>query len=305
VSPSTLRTLQVTVVVAVLAAVGAALLVPMWLSMLRLHDREDSEIAATDYDDSAKSPLRCEPHSRPGPAGNSPDEETPKHVRYSVKTPANYDSTRAHPLIVVYAPHGVDRFLSELFVGLTRAATRAGFVIAYADSRPLDLETIDDLGVIPDRVAARWCIDERRIHLTGHSDGGTVATAIVLRANGRLAPAAIAPSAAGFRRDDLAAFACPAPVAVLVLHNRDDGHFPGYGEEAVEWWAACNACGSAPEGRADGCLAYPDCRPGGATLYCEGEGGHVAWPNRNQAILEFFRSASRSTGSTGSTESRR
>ena len=41
----------------------------------------------------------------------------------------------------------------------------------------MDLATIDDLSSIPDRIAARWCIDERRIHLTGHSDGGTVATA--------------------------------------------------------------------------------------------------------------------------------
>ena len=287
-SPAALRTLQITVAAAVLAAVGAALLVPMWLSMPRLHDREDSEIAVHDY--SASEAAACQLQSRPGPAGNTFAEETPKHVRYSVKTPANYDPARAHPLIVVYAPNGANRVLSERFVGLTRAATRAGFVIAYADSRPLDLATIDDLSSIPDRIAARWCIDERHIHLTGHSDGGTVAIATAVLQKAAHAPAAIAPSAAGFRKDDLAAYPCPPPVAVMVLHNRDDEHFPGYGREAAQWWAACNGCGSAPEPRADGCLAYPSCKPGGTTLYCEGEGGHVTWPNRNAALLEFFRS---------------
>jgi len=288
VSPAALRTLQVSVVVAVLAAIAAALVVPLWLSLPQLHDRADSEIAPYEYP--ASEPVVCPPQSRPGPAGDSPAEETPRHVRYSVKTPANYDATRAHPLIVVYAPHGANRFLSERFVGLTRAATRAGFVIAFADSRPLDLATIEDLGVIPDRIAARWCVDERRIHLTGHSDGGTVATAIALQQKRTRRPAAIAPSAAGFRKDDLGAFPCPPPLAVMVLHNRDDEHFPDYGAQAAQWWAACNGCASPPQRREDGCLGYPACRAGGATLYCEGEGGHAAWPNHNEAMLDFFRS---------------
>ena len=281
------RVLQIGVGVVALAAVGAALVFPLWRGMPKLHPHEDTEIAAHEYGAAAAA---CEPRSRTGPGGLSSEEETAKHVRYLVKTPSNYDATRAHPLIVVYAPHGVNRFLSERYVGLTRAATRAGFVIAYADSRPLDLPTIADLATIPGAVAARWCIDEKRIFFTGHSDGGTVATAVAVMRNSAHPPAAIAPSAAGFRREDLAQFACPPPLAVMVLHNQGDELFPGYGREAAGWWAACNACSAAAQPRANGCLEYPGCRDGATTLYCEGDGRHVVWPDRNEAMIEFFES---------------
>jgi polyhydroxybutyrate depolymerase len=128
------------------------------------------------------------------------------------------------------------------------------------------------------------------VFLTGHSDGGTVATAVTVLGKATR-PAAIAPSAAGFRGPDLATYACPPPVAVMVQHGRHDDLFPGFGGEAAAWWAACNGCRAEPERRADGCLAYPGCRAGGATLYCEHEGRHVDWPRRNERILEFFESA--------------
>src|ERR1041384_1394763 len=124
---------QIGIGVVVLAVVGAALVYVLWRGMPRLHPVQDSEIAAHDYGAEATA---CEPQARAGPAGVSKAEETPRHVRYLVKTPSNYDATRAHPLIVVYAPHGANRLLSERYVGLTREATRAGFVVAYADNHP-------------------------------------------------------------------------------------------------------------------------------------------------------------------------
>src|SRR5262249_31002865 len=157
--------------------------------------KEDTRSEAYAY--RPDEPVACDSGARLGPAGESASEETPAGTRFAVKTPTNYDPTQAHPLIVVFAPHGVNRFLSERFVGLTRAATGRGFLIAFADSRPLDAKTLADLARIPALVAGRWCVDEHRVFFTGHSDGGTVATAVtVLRQS--IAPAAIAPSAAGF-----------------------------------------------------------------------------------------------------------
>ncbi len=209
-----------------------------------------------------------------------------------VKTPANYDPTRAHPLIVVYAPRFVSRTLSERFVGLTHDATAEGFLIAYADSRTLSPPAIDDLGTVPERIALRWCVDERRVFFTGHSDGGTVSTALAVLGKAPLAPAAIAPSAAGFRREDLEGYACPPPLSVMVLHNRDDGLFPGYGAGAASWWVKCNGCEvERPEKREDGCVSYPACASGVTTLDCESEGSHLDWPARNRALLDFFLSA--------------
>jgi polyhydroxybutyrate depolymerase len=277
----------------VLAAVvlaAAALLFSLWREAPRLFGPEELELGVYGY--SASNRVACARDSRPGPAGISPSEETDAGFRYTVKTPANYDAIRAHPLIVVYAPRGVNRTLSERFVGLTRRSTTTGFVIAYADSHQLTLRVIAELAEIPERIAERWCIDERRIHLTGHSDGGTVATAAALLGKMRLRPASIAPSAAGFRREDLSVYLCPPPTSVMVMQNRSDTLFPGYGRGAAEWWAACNGCDSSkPEVRQDGCIVYPRCKDGVATLFCEGEGAHRDWPRRNQAMLELFRSS--------------
>jgi polyhydroxybutyrate depolymerase len=285
---SSLRARKLALSVAAVAIVLVALAVPLWRASPALYGTEETRIEPHAY--TADEPVACVAGARPGPSGESASEETPAGTRYLVKTPANYDATRAHPLIVVFAPHGVSRLLSERFVGLTRAATRAGFVIVYADSRPLGTKVLEDFGRIPALVASRWCIDERRVFFTGHSDGGTAAAALaVLRQS--IPAAAIAPSAGGFRGADLAAYACPPPVAVMVQHSANDELFPGFGREAADWWAACNGCRGRPEPRSDGCLAYPSCSSGGLTLYCESAGRHIDWPRNNEHVLEFFESA--------------
>lgn len=213
-------------------------------------------------------------------------------VGVTVRTPRNYDPRYRHSLLVVYAPAGVGRFLSERLTHLTFAATQAGFIVAYADHATMASPVIEDLGGVPDVVARHWCIDPARVFLTGHSDGGTVATALVVASARPHQIAGIAPSAAGFAAADLAQYACPTPLPVLVMHGAADRHFPGFGRQAVEWWARCNRCdATSPERRADGCVAWRGCAPGGRTIYCESSGGHAAWPNRNATLLEFFTNA--------------
>ena len=117
----------------------------------------------------------CQPGAKPGEAGSSDDEKTDDGIHFSVRTPSNYKDTIAHPLLMVYAPAGRDREEAEEHVYLTSEATAAGFVIAYADHRPLSPESVVQLAEIPKLIQEKWCIDKKRIFLTGHSDGGTVA----------------------------------------------------------------------------------------------------------------------------------
>jgi len=217
---------------------------------------------------------------------------TAGRVGITVRTPRNYDPQYRHPLLVVYAPAGVDRFVSERLTRLTFAGTRAGFIVAYADHATMVLPAIEDLGQVPDVIARHWCIDPARVFLTGHSDGGTVATALVVASTRSHQIAGIAPNAAGFTAADFAKYECPPPVAVLVMHSAADRHFPGFGRQAVEWWARCNRCDMrSPERRAEGCVAWRGCAPGGQTVYCEGGSSHAAWPDRNATLIEFFANA--------------
>ena len=237
---------------------------------------------------------RCEPGTKPGHAGASNDEQTSAGIRYMVKTPVNYNASIAHPLLMVYAPARTNRYESEEFIYLTQEATAAGFIVAYADHRKMTPKTIEALAEIPGLIEKKWCIDKKRIFLTGHSDGGTAAMGIAFLNGTKHIPAAIAPSAVGIRGEDLKEYHCPNPLPVMVMHSSHDTLFPGYGKEAIQWWAACNGCDSAsPIKEADGCITYKGCKNNVTTRYCEGTGTHPEWPGKNKAIIDFFRAVNK------------
>jgi polyhydroxybutyrate depolymerase len=231
----------------------------------------------------------CAQGSRRGGGGTTTREKTEKGIAYLVRTPSNYDPTFAHPLLMVYPPAGLSAKANERHTGFTALATRLGFVVTYAGHVRASVPVMKELATIPGDVAKKWCIDEQRIYLTGHSDGGTAATAIALFPETRDIPAAIAPSAAGFTRRDLEEFGCPAPLDVLIAHSADDRHFRGFGAQAAAWWSGCNRCQAAAQPLGEtGCVAYPNCGDGVKTVYCEVRGPHGRWPNLNRIMLTFF-----------------
>lgn len=211
------------------------------------------------------------------------DAEADRGPRIVVRAPANYEPAVAHPLLVVFSPAGFAAPLSERHLGLTHAATSAGLIVAYVDSRPLSVAAVAEFARVPARVARDWCIDRSRITLAGHSDGGTVAQAVaLLHGTGDFSPAAVVASGAGLRTEDFSAFECPQRLAVQIWHGGSDRHFPGYGASAAAAWAGCLGC-SATAHRVDGCTTYTDCR--GSLRYCEHDGGHLRWPPGATAAL--------------------
>jgi polyhydroxybutyrate depolymerase len=233
---------------------------------------------------------QCDSKTKSGLIGASDDEKTSAGIYYMVKTPANYNATIAHPLLMVYAPARTNRHESEKLVSLTQEATAAGFIVAYADHRAMSPDTIEKLAEIPGLIEQKWCVDHKRIFLTGHSDGGTTAMAIAFLNDTKHIPAAIAPSAMGIRGEDLKAYQCPNPLPVMVMHSGQDVHFPGYGKEAIQWWAACNGCEATPPVKdANGCVTYKGCKNKVTTRYCEGTGPHTTWPGYNKTIIDFFK----------------
>ena len=119
-----------------------------------------------------------------------------------VKTPVNYNASIAHPLLMVYAPARTNRYESEDFMDLTQEATAAGFIVAYADHRKMTPETIEALAKMQGLIEKKWCIDKKRVFLTGHSDGGTAAMGIAFLNGTKHIPAAIVPSAMGIRGEE-------------------------------------------------------------------------------------------------------
>ena len=251
-------------------------------------DPELLKAAKFDYPDSA--PVNCASGELPGKAGSTDDNKTASGARYNLRTPSNYKETFAHPLIVVYAPAGINSRRSERYVHLTKEATSAGFIIAYANNIQLSLKAIDRLSSVPSDIQKNWCIDSSRVYYTGHSDGGSISNALTFLPSAVTKPTAIAPSASGIDGESLKAYDCPPPLPVMVFHNTNDTHFEGFGKQSADWWASCNQCSSElAEVDKNGCRAYKGCpSKDSQTYYCEGPGSHADWPNKNHVIIDFF-----------------
>ena len=256
----------------------------MFVILLKEDSDEYTQAATTVY---SSVQAHCSPGTRPGPSGVTNGESSGDGIDYNIRTPLNYDPTIAHPLLMVYAPANANESRTEKITGLTYEATAAGFIVAYADHLGLSSTTTVQLGTIPGLIAKKWCVDEKRIFLTGHSDGGSVAMALAFMA-GKSNLAAIAPSAAGIAYNDLYDRKCPAPLSVMVMHSKNDHLFPGYGEESSGWWAACNKCSPIPEKAENGCISYPECAKGVKTWFCEGDKLHKHWPQMNRTIIAVF-----------------
>jgi polyhydroxybutyrate depolymerase len=283
----------------IIIAVAMSLFIIGFTGAAEFHNREASTptdsrgtfISKTKYEIKDNTG-QCDPGTKPGSIGKTDNEETEAGIKYNVRTPLNYDATIAHPLLMVYAPAHRDSNESEEFVRLTQEATAAGFIVAYADHRNMTPEATIELAEIPAQIQKKWCIDEKQIFLTGHSDGGTIAMGIAFINGTKHIPSAIAPSAVGIRGEDLQERGCPKPLPVMVMHSSRDTLFPNYGKETVEWWAKCNGCDTAsmsPVKEADGCVAYTGCKNNVKTWYCEGTATHPEWPGKNKAIIDFFK----------------
>jgi len=252
-------------------------------------DRSELQVASFDY---LKSDLkvRCKKNILSGKAGVTDDITFNEDLNYHLRAPQNYDATKGHPLLMVYAPAGRSGKATEEFIRITKVATESGFIVAYADSQRMSMETVTTFGQLPKHISNSWCIDPDQIYMVGHSDGGTISTALAFLEKTKDIPTAIVPSGAGMRGIDMQTNACPDPLPVMVLHNKDDRHFPGFGAETVKWWANCNQCEkTATASDISGCVEYMNCSDKVRTLFCEAEGSHSKWPDLNGSIVKFLK----------------
>jgi polyhydroxybutyrate depolymerase len=236
----------------------------------------------------------CRPGEKTGAVALDDKLLTPSGLAVRVRTPADYDPTRAYPLLVAFPPAGAGRGDAEHYYGLTGEATRRGFVVAYSDHVPMSRQAMRMQAEVAPAVIARWCIRKDAVAYIGHSDGGSVAEgALILPAPGDIRPRAIVASAAGIAAADLQAASCSAPpLQLMISGNRGDEHFPGYAATAARHWAACAGCADAlgpllPSG----CRLYQGCATGNRVAYCEFDGPHERWPPVADAALQFIQEA--------------
>jgi polyhydroxybutyrate depolymerase len=268
----------------------ALFLLPILMTLIVFFSQDNDEYSQsgnTSYAGEYEDP-QCLADALDGKSGAINGESTLDGIKYNIRTPANYNAAIAHPLLMILSPAGSNRAKTEKTTALTQKATTAGFIVAYADHPDLSPTSTIELGTIPALIAKQWCIDKKRIFVTGHSDGGTAAMALAFMAGTKHIPKAIAPSAAGIDYQDLHDHKCPDPVPVMIMHSVNDHLFPKYGQQTAGWWAACNQCEPIPDKIANGCMAYSGCAKGVQTWYCEGDKPHAQWPGINDTLLDFL-----------------
>ena len=161
------------------------------------------------------------------------------------------------PLIVVVVPGGNGDRSDRL--GVAAAATRAGFAVVYPTSddsfwslnRAQGTADVDDVSELLDRVLSGGCFDEKRIAITGVSNGAGFAARMACALPDRFA--SVVPVAAGYRALD----PCPAGAraSFLAIHGSADTVVPYNGKRP-------DRAGSVPRytarwARRDGCAAPP------------------------------------------------
>jgi len=261
-------------------------------------DASDAQVDVAQMDDAqdAMMGFACDPNSKMGdPSGGT--FKTSRGTNVIVRTPPGYDPSVGSPLVVVYAPCCVSGSATEGFVGLTPKAKNRGYLIAYPDHiTPQSSTDFADAAAVLTGITDAWCVDPKRIYLTGHSDGGSIAEILTIKNMAK--PAAIAPSAAGINAMYLMGQVCPKEmVPEMEIHSKNDQLFPisqGFGGQTAAWWAKCDMCDAMPGAPdANNCVVYPSCAMGTEVRYCEGSGVHGQWPGAliagiNDAIFDFF-----------------
>jgi polyhydroxybutyrate depolymerase len=245
-----------------------------------------------------------------------------------VHVPTTYDPTRPIPLVINFHGYTSDGMQQAVLTGFSTKADASNFVVAYPEGsgNPTSFNggaccgdaarnMVDDIGftrAIIDTAADKLCIDEKRVFVTGFSNGGFMAHRIACELADRVA--AVAP-VSGVLGIPVEKCISARAISVLDFHGQKDGTVPYDGSMQRGWpaapdtfmgWAMRDHCSDGAPAitymKSDvSCATYSQCDDGVAVTLCTiSDGGH-AWPgssiplpgttqniNATDAIWTFF-----------------
>jgi polyhydroxybutyrate depolymerase len=232
---------------------------------------------------------------------------------YVVRAPELAQDGARVPLVFVLHGGGGNAANAEKMTGFTEKAKQEGFIVVYPEGsgrlrRGLLTwnaghccgyamkEDVDDVGFINaliDKLAQSYPIDDKRIYVTGMSNGGMMTHRLGIELSNRIA--AIAPVVATVFGDEKK----PAyPVSALMINGMQDKNVPheggtpgGRGSDAWDgmptkpaleqatFWAQANGCSGAPQKDETSKQIHWQyrCTSGSVELLLVKDNGH-AWP---------------------------
>ncbi|MGH9000463.1 MAG: alpha/beta hydrolase family esterase [Acidimicrobiia bacterium] len=200
----------------------------------------------------------------PGSAGSSTELRP-----YDLQVPKSYDEAEPAPLVVLLHGYDSDGPAHKEYFKLAPVAEREGFLLASpngtvdrmgnrfwnATNACCDFfgSGVDDVAYLDDvieEITAGYNVDDDRVYLVGHSNGGFMSHRYACDRPGTVAAIV---SLAGMQWDDPERCGPSEDVSVLQVHGNEDelaryeggpspgGPYPG-AEETVGTWAEKNGC---------------------------------------------------------------
>jgi polyhydroxybutyrate depolymerase len=236
---------------------------------------------------------------------------------YSLRVPPSYDGSHPCPLVLAFHGAGGDGGVAE-YVGLDRAAERAGFILASPDgvgrswalgcggctvADSLGVDDVYFVEVLVAHLSSHLSIDRSRVFAAGLSDGGTFTNRVACEY-----PVAAAAVVAGTLFNP-ASCRPERPVSMMAFHGTRDDVIPfNHGASPVRLWASLDGCGEEPtviplpdladDGTTVWRYEYPACRDATEVVFFALEGGRHSWPGApsseesdiqaSQEIVDFF-----------------
>ena len=174
---------------------------------------------------------------------------------YELHVPAGLSGTQV-PLLLSLHGFGSNGTQDELSTGWSGYADAHNFIVAYPNARPANgsgawdpyAETSPDvpfLRHVVDDISAQWCVDPRRVHVDGWSNGAVMSQRVACEAADKFA--SVTSYAGGTPTAGGGAAPCEPsrPISVGLIVGQFDFTYAGLAPNTAEW-VGYNDCSPTP-----------------------------------------------------------
>ena len=220
---------------------------------------------------------------------------------YTLVVPPDYAASSSWPLVFVLHGHGGSGSQVRAAFDLEGAArgralfvypdaARGGWDLDAPASKNPDVALFDAILAV---TQSSYCVDLRRVFVTGFSNGAYMANQLACR-RGDLVRAVASHSGGGpyettGEYDAQGNLVCNGkPVASLVVHGASDGTVaPSEGQKSIDHWTHANHCAGSTATSPAPCITFQGCS--NPVVTCKVPAlGHSIWPQARPLVWSFF-----------------
>lgn len=215
---------------------------------------------------------------------------------FIVDVPPNYDPNTPTPIL--FAFHGMSLTAAQFrsFDKLNSAFASTYLIVrpnALGDPTQWQSTGTQDFlffDAMFKLLTETYCIDTKRVFLTGHSSGGYFTNALACQRTNLIRGIAPQSGAGPIETRKCVGTA----LAAMIIHGQSDTSvLPAEGAKSRDYWgkaAGCDVASGTTSSLSSVCLEYSGCEAGHPLVYCPYDGDHNLWKDAPKTMFQFFNS---------------